>query len=335
MSDSGRSAAGKPSEGTETGSTAAGSSPAGRGGDEPLTPWELTRKRYEASYVIEREDRKVEEENGGKDDQAILLRMRSFLRDKRVAASWDPVHRVDHPLSGLYWQRVTTQQDGRPPMPPVSQHVICLDLAECLTGDLEKLGPLLSKLSHLRVLRLNGNKTLTGDLAKIEGKELPNLESVNLMGTGIHTMRGLTMFASCKKMKNISIMGLGRVKGAVPEGLVKLPGLHLDLEGSGVSGQDPVGNRKRAALRFARSAVPKAPNGPFTERPPRANAEPLPMPSQIELGDSYAKAPWHHPGGAPSRRGGGLPASRRKGPPIPSPEFRSPPKSSALVKPKS
>ena len=171
MSDSGRSAAGKPSEGTETGSTAAGSSPAGRGGDEPLTPWELTRKRYEASYVIEREDRKVEEENGGKDDQAILLRMRSFLRDKRVAASWDPVHRVDHPLSGLYWRRVTTQQDGRPHAAGVAARHL-LGPRVPYRGP-RKLGPLLSKLFHLRVLRLNGNKTLTGDLAKIEGRSCP------------------------------------------------------------------------------------------------------------------------------------------------------------------
>ena len=311
---------GRSDGGSGSGSTTGG----GSGGDtgEPLTPWELTRKRYESIYIIEKEDKKVGDKNGGKEDQETLMKMKGFLRNRKVAASWNPAHRVDHPLSAIYWQRVSTVQDGRPPMPLASQHVTKLDLEECLTGDLEKLGPLLSMLGSLRELRLNGNKSLTGDLALIDGKQLPNLQSINLMGTSIHTERGLLMFASCAKMKSISIMGLARVKGTIPDGMLKLPGLHLQLEGSGMVRQDSVGNRKRAALRFARSALPKAPKKPPPERVANPNAKQYPLPSQVELHATYALPPWRHGNRRVSRAAQNQ--GRVKGPPLVSPEYRSP-----------
>ena len=40
------------------------------------TPWGTTRKRYEKSYSIEREDRKVDDKNGGKEEQLVLCRLK-------------------------------------------------------------------------------------------------------------------------------------------------------------------------------------------------------------------------------------------------------------------
>lgn len=266
------------------------------------TPWGTTRKRYEKSYSIEREDRKVDDKNGGKEEQLVLLKIKPFLRDKNIAASWNPFQRVDHPVLGYYWQRVSTQQHGRPPMPQVSQHVISLDLAACVRGDLEELGPLLSKLFSLKILRLNDNRTLTGDLKHIKGRQLLDLESISLMGTSIHSNRGLGMFESCKKMKCINIKGLSRVRGSVPSGLVNLPGLHLELQGSGMSGQDSIGNQARSAKVWALKEHPKVAHSLKEARVSNPNAKPYPLPSQINLKTSYALPPWQHGNKASNRR---------------------------------
>jgi len=137
--------------------------------------------------------------------------------------------------------------------------VLELALQNCLRGSLVMMAPHLCKLNHLKILHLSDNANLTGALECIRFSNLPHLEQLSLQCTSIETNRGFSMLTPCLQLKYVDVTGCRRVTGAIPQSLQNHPGLLLNIQGSGLEGQDDVGNEARSRLRWGKKHLAKIP----------------------------------------------------------------------------
>ena len=148
------------------------------------------------------------------DDGAHLMRLRDILAGD-AALNWSYARPV------ASWQGVTIGQGGR---------VVALDLRDMnLTG---RIPAELSELSHLQVLRLDGNR-LTGAIPP----ELGNLTRLTMLSLDGNRLTGLIP----PELANLSNLGQlwladNRLTGSVPPALAGITGLSLGVAGNGFHG---------------------------------------------------------------------------------------------------
>lgn len=216
----------------------------------------------------------------------LKIKKEGYVRKKEVARSWSESSWHFDPMAmrgGAIWLRVVTQPsvigDGGVAF---GRRLKELHLGDCMRGDLTELGPLLCRLSCLELLYLCDNPSLRGDMSKILGsrwvlhalrlsppsrsphilvalpacllpyrpflllRSLPRLRRLALQRTAVETKLGLQTLSPCRQLQYVDVTGCKGVKGNIPEGLQRLAGLHLNLAGSGIAGEDKYGNRYRS-----------------------------------------------------------------------------------------
>jgi hypothetical protein len=201
------------------------------------------------------------------DDKYSLLRMKEvgLVRNRDVAQSWSEKSWPFDPvavLGGAQWLRVVTEPsellDGARPS---GRRVSELALNDCLRGSLDNFAPLVMKLHNLRILHLHDNPNLTGLLETLHFSSLALLEQLSLQRTDVETKKGLVVLSSNQKLTYIDVTGCIKIRGIIPDQLLTMPGLRINLVGSGMADEDLVGNdvreRARGSHRLAR--VPGAP----------------------------------------------------------------------------
>ena len=201
------------------------------------------------------------------DDKYSLLRMKEIglVRNRHIAQSWSEISWPFDPvacLGGAQWLRVVTEPsvllDGARPS---GRRVSELALNDCLRGSLDHFAPLVAKLDHLRILHLHDNLNLTGLLETLHFSSLALLEQLSLQRTNVETKKGLVVLSSNEKLVYIDVTGCIKIRGIIPDQLLSMPGLRINLKGSGMADEDPVGNDARDRARWTRrlAKVPGAP----------------------------------------------------------------------------
>jgi len=196
----------------------------------------------------------------------LAMKNRGFIRKRDVNASWsentspyDPVAT----LGGAKWLRIVTE----PPVlvdggKPTGRRVSEVHFGDCLRGSLDGVGPLLCKLTNLRILYLHDNPSLVGRLEKIRCSHFPLLEQFTCHRTGIETKQGLSMLASNFRLKYIDVSNCRGITGTIPESLLNFPGLRIVCSGTHLEGLDSVGNDARASARWGRKHLARIPGAP-------------------------------------------------------------------------
>jgi hypothetical protein len=192
------------------------------------------------------------------DDKYALLRMKEsgLVRNRDVARTWSEKSWPFDPvacLGGAQWLRVVTEpsvllEGARPSGRRVSE----LALGDCLRGSLNDFAPLATKLTHLRILHLHDNPNLTGLLETLHFSSFPLLEQLALQRTRVETKRGLLVLSSNRKLLYVDVTGCAGIRGVIPDHLLTMPGLRINLAGSGMADEDTVGNDSRERARWTR-----------------------------------------------------------------------------------
>ena len=205
-------------------------------------------------------------QTAGEKDALLSMKEKGLLRNRAVALSWtERAHPFD-PVSGLggaSFLRVVSEptvllDGGRASGRRVSE----LHLNDCLRGTIEHLAPLLQRMTHLRVLHLHDNPSLVGTLELIHFSSFPLLESLALQRTKVESKNGLAMLLPCRRLKYIDLCGCSLVVGPIPEQILSLKGLRLNVKGSGLESEDTVGNESRGFARWGKKHAARRPGGP-------------------------------------------------------------------------
>jgi hypothetical protein len=190
------------------------------------------------------------------EEKYALLQMKKLglLKRKDVAASWNDNTWPFDPmavLGGSQWQRVNTElniihEGGHTNRRRVTE----LHLGDCLRGSLDEFSVLVCKFQFLKLLHLHDNSHLIGELEKIKFSSFPLLEQLAVQRTKIETTRGLSMLGALKHLKYVDVSFCSKVTGTIPQALLMKPGLVLNLKGSGLIGEDTIGNDVRSQARW-------------------------------------------------------------------------------------
>jgi hypothetical protein len=202
------------------------------------------------------------------EEKTALMKMKQLglVRNKEVCKSWNEKTWPFDPIStrgGGQWLRVITEPSvlidgGR----ALGRRICELHLNDCLRGDLHSFAPLLTKLSHLKVLFLHDNPSLVGNLENIKFKSLPFLEHLALQRTGIETKKGLDMLSTCHHLIYIDVTACTNINGRIPESLLMRQGLIINVSRSGLADKDRIGNEARSKSKWGKRHLAIVPGAP-------------------------------------------------------------------------